>query len=86
MSLNPFILALWAAVAAKSVIPGIWVLTPITLVLRVVLVAMLLIAGILSSVSLIFALYASFFTTSLSLLKSTKTGINLSTSDLCTSD
>ena len=49
---------------------------------RVVLVAKLVMSGILSSISLIWALYKSFlttmfFTTSLSLLKSTGVGNNL---------
>ena len=62
-------------------------LTLFILALRVVLVAKLVISGILSSIFFILALYTSFlttsfFTTSLSLLKSTGTGTNLSTSNL----
>ena len=61
----------------------------IYITLRVVLVAKLVISGILSSLFLILTLYtsylaASFFTTSLSLLKSTGTCANLSTSNLST--
>ena len=53
------------------------------MVLRVVLVAKLVISGILSSIFLILALYSVFlttlfFTTVLSLLKSTGAGANLS--------
>ena len=55
--------------------------------LRVVLVFKLVISGILSSISLILSLYTSFlrtsfFTTPLSLLKSTGAGTNLSSSNL----
>ena len=62
-------------------------LTSFILALRVVLVAKLVISGILSSIFLILALYTSFlttlfFTTSLNLLQSTKTGTNLSTFNL----
>ena len=57
--------------------------------LRIVLVAKLVISGILSSIFLILALYSvflttSFFTTLLSLLKSTGKSANLSTSNLST--
>ena len=53
------------------------------------MVAKLVVSGILSSIFFILALYtsfliSSFFTTSLSLLKSTGTGTNLSTSNLST--
>ena len=56
-------------------------------VLRIVLVPNLVMSGILSSIFLILALYSvflttSFFTTLLSLLKSTGTGANLSISNL----
>ena len=66
---------------------GISPLTSFILALRVVLVTKLVISGILSSIFVIFALYASFlttlfFTTSLSLLKSTILDINLSISYL----
>ena len=59
------------------------------LALRETLVAKLVILGILSSIFLILALYTSylttsFFTKSRSLLKSTKTGTTLSTSNLST--
>ena len=64
-------------------------LTSFILALRVVLVAKLVISGILFSPFFILALYTSFLTTyffptSLSLLKSTGKGINLSTSYLST--
>ena len=77
------------AVVAKLVILGIPLLTSFNLALRVVLIAKLVTSSILSSISLILALYTSFlttsfFTTSLSLLKSTETGLNLSTCDLST--
>ena len=60
-------------------------LTSFILALRIVLVAKLIISGILSLIFLILALYTpfltiSFFTTSLSLLKSTGIDANLSTS------
>ena len=65
-----------AVLVAKLVILGISALTSFILVLRIVLVAKLVISGILSSIFLILALYSvflttSFFTTLLSLLKST---------------
>ena len=87
--LTSFILALRAALVAKLVILSISFLTSFILALRVVLVANLVISGILSSLSLILALYTSFltrsfFTTSLSLLKSTRTGTILSTANLST--
>ena len=74
---------------AKLVMLGISSFTSFILALTVVLVAKLVISGILFSVFLILALYTSFlttsfFTTSLSLLKSTGTGTNLSTSNLST--
>ena len=73
----------------KSVILGISPLTSFTLALRTALVGKLVILGISSSIILILALYKSFLilsflTTSLSLLKSTGTGTNLSTSNLST--
>ena len=76
-------------VVAKLVMLGISLLTSFILALTVVLVAKLVISGILFSIFLILALYTSFlttsfFTTSLSLLKSTGTGTNLSTSNLST--
>ena len=79
--LTSFILALRAAVAAKLVILGISPLTSFTLALRKALVAKLVISGILSSIffylSIIYLfLTASFFTSSLSLLKSIGTGFN----------
>ena len=53
---------------------------------KLVILVILVILGILSSITLILALYTpflttSFFTKSLSLLKSTGTGANLSTSN-----
>ena len=92
--LTSFILALRAAVVDKLVILGISFLTSFTLSL-IVLVANIryfiryLIWGILSSISLILALQTSYFqiiifTTLLSLLTSTGTGTNLSTSNLST--
>ena len=87
--LTSFILTLRAVVVAKLVILGLLSLTYFILAIRVVLVAKLVILGILSSTFFILALYisflaTSFFTTSLSLLKSTGTGTNLSTSNLST--
>ena len=84
-----FVLALREVVIAKLAMLGISFLTSFILALRVVLVAELVMSGILSSILLILALYTSFLTTSsftisLSLLKSTGTGTNLSTSDLTT--
>ena len=66
---------------------GISFLTPFILAFRVVLVAKLVISGDLSSISLIWALYTSFLTTSffitlLSLLKWTRISTNLTTSNL----
>ena len=74
---------------AKLVILDISFLNSFILVLRAAAAAKLLILGILSSISLMLALYTSFLTTSffttlLSLLKSTETGTNLSTSNLFT--
>ena len=71
---------------AKLIILHISPLISFILTLRVLLVAMLVISGILSSISLILALYksfltTSFFTTSLISLKSTGTAFNLSTSN-----
>ena len=82
-------LALRATVVAKLVLLGILFSTSFMLGSTVVLVAKLVISGILSSIVLILALYTSFlttsfFTTSLSLLESTGTGTNLSTSILST--
>ena len=66
---------------------GISPLTSFILALRVVLVAKLVMSGILSSKFFILALYTSFltksfFTTALTLLKSTGTDTNLSKSTL----
>ena len=74
--LTSFILALRAVVVAKLVILVISFLTSFILALRALLVAKLVLSGILSSISLILAIYRSFltisfFTISLSLLKST---------------
>ena len=84
--LTPFILAIIEALVTKSVILGTSFLTSVILGLRVVLVAKLVISGIFSSISLILALHTSFlaslfFTTLLSLLKSTGAGTNLSISN-----
>ena len=84
-----FSAAVNAEVVAKSLIFGILALTSFILVLRIVLVANLVISGILSSIFLILRSYSvflttSFFTTLLSLLKSTGTGANLSISNLST--
>ena len=78
-----------AKVVAKPLILGISVLTSFIFVLKIVLVAKLVISGILSSIFFILALYSvflttSFFTTLLSLLKSTGTGASLSISNLPT--
>ena len=85
--LTSFILALGAEVVAKLVM--LCPLTSFILELSVVLVAKLIISGHLSSIFLILVLYTSFlttsfFTASLSLLESTGTGTNLSTSNLST--
>ena len=82
-----FSTAVRAAIVAKLVILSISPLTSSILALREALVAKLVISGILSSIFLILALYTSFlttlfFTTSLNLLQSTKTGTNLSTFNL----
>ena len=87
LPLTSFTLALKAEVVAKLVIVDISFLTSFILESRVVLVAKLVISGILSSIFLILALYTSFsttsfFTTSLSLFKSTGTGTNFSTYNL----
>ena len=72
---------------AKLVILGISPLMSFILALRVVLVAKLVISGILSSIFFYLSIIYIFFNdiifiTSLSLLKSTGTGNNLSTSNL----
>ena len=77
-----FSTAVGAVRVAKLVILSILFLTLFILALRVVLVAKLVISCILSSTFFILALYTSFmmtsfFTTSLSLLYSTRTGTNL---------
>ena len=77
-----FSTAVRARVAAKLVILGILPLTSFILALREASVANLVTSGILSSIFFILALFTSFlmtsfFTTSLSLLKSTGTGTNL---------
>ena len=87
--LTAFILVLREALLAKLVILGISSLTSFILVLKEVLIAKLVISRILSSIYLILALFTSFLTTSvaatsLSLLKSTGTGTNLSRSNLST--
>ena len=87
--LNAFILALRESLVAKLVILGISPLTSFILALTVVLAAKLVISGDLSSVFFFLALCTSFlktsfFTTLLSLLESTGTGTNLSTSNLST--
>ena len=84
-SLTSFIIELREALVAKLVILGVSALTLFISALTEALVAKLLMFGILSSIVFILALYASFlttscFTTSLSLLKLTGTGTNLSTS------
>ena len=83
MFLTSFILGLRAVVVAKLVILGISPLISFILELRVVLVAKLVIPDILSLILFILTLYTSFLTTSfytksLSLLKSTGTVANLS--------
>ena len=80
--LTSFTLALREALVAKLIILGISPLISFILALREALVAQLVISGILSSIFLNLALYTSFLTTSffitsLLLLKSTGTGINL---------
>ena len=84
-----FSTAVSAEVVIRPLILGILALTSFTFVLRIVLVAKLVISGILSSMFLILALYSvllttSFFTASLSLLKSTGKGANLSLSNIST--
>ena len=84
-----FSTAVRALVVAKLVIFGIPSLTSFILALREVFVAKLVMSGILSSIFFILALYTSFLTTSfftisLSLLRPTGTGTNLSTSNLST--
>ena len=78
-----------AVALAKLVILGILPLTSFILALRVVLVAKFVISGILSSIFFILALYTSFLTTSffttlLSLLKSTGVVSNFPISNLST--
>ena len=82
-----FSTAVTVVVVVKLAVLDILPLTSFILESRVVLVAKLVISGILASIFLILALYTSFlttsfFTTSLSLLKSTTAGENLSTSNL----
>ena len=89
LPLTSFILALREAWVATLVILGISFLTSYILASKVVLLARSVIPVILSSIFLILALYTSFltrsvFTKSFSLLKSTATGTNLSTSYLST--
>ena len=89
LPLTSFVLALRAAIVAKFVILDISPLTSFNLALGVVLVATLVISGALLSILFILGLdtsflTASFFTTSFNLLKSTRTGRNLSTYDLST--
>ena len=60
---NLFATAVRAAVVAKLVILGIFLLTQFILTLRVVLVAELVISGILSPTFFILALYTSFLIT-----------------------
>ena len=84
-----FILTLKAVVVAQLIILCISHLTSFLLPLREELVAKLVISGILCSIFFIFEFYTSFlttsfFTTSLSLLKSTGIGTNLSTCNLST--
>ena len=84
-----FLTALRAFLVAKWVILVISSLISFTLALRVVLVAQLVMSGILCSMFLILALHTSFlmtsfFTTSLSLHKSTGTATNSTTSNLST--
>ena len=81
--------AVKAVAVAKLVILGIWFSNSFILVVRVVLVAKLVISGILTSIFFNLALYTpflttSFFTTSLSLLKSRASGTNLLTFNLST--
>ena len=85
LPLTSFISALRASIVAKLLILGISPLTSFILALRVVLVAKLVISGILSEhYAYISFLTTLFFTTSLSLLRSSRTGTNLSTSNLST--
>ena len=84
-----FSTAVRAVVVAKLVILGIWFFTSFILALRLVLVAKLVISGIQSLIFFLLALHTSFsttsfFTTSLSLLKSRGKGNTLSTSNLST--
>ena len=85
-ALTSFIQALEETLVGKLVILYILFSNSFILALRVILVAKLVISGIFSSKFLILALHTSFlttsfFTTSLSLLKSTGTGFNLSASN-----
>ena len=82
-----FSTALRALVVAKLVMLGISPLALFILALKVFLRVKLVISDTLSSIFFILALYtffitASFFTTSLSLFKSTRTDTNFSTSKL----
>ena len=87
--MTSFILALKEGLVVRLVILGISPLTSFILALREAVVAKLLFYQVFYLQFLILALYTSFlmtlfFTTSLSLLKSTGTGTNLSTSNLST--
>ena len=89
MFLSSIILVLRAAVVAKLVILGILFLTSSVLALRAVVVTKLVKLAILFSIFFILALYTSFltksfFTTLLSLFKSTGGGTNLSKFSLST--
>ena len=84
-----FSTAVNAEVGAKPVRLGISFLTSSIFVLRLLLVAKLLISAILSSIFFVLTSYSvflttSFLTTSLNLLKSVGTGVNLSISSLST--
>ena len=79
-----FSTAVNAEVGAKPVILGISFLTSSIFVLRLLLVAKLLISAILSSIFFVLTSYSVFLTTSLNLLKSVGTGVNLSISSLST--
>ena len=84
-----FLTVVKAAVVSKLVTSGISPLLSFILALREVLVSKLVISGIWFLIFFILALYTSFLTTSfftmsISLLKSTGTGINLLTSNLST--
>ena len=86
-----FLIAIRAAAVAKLIILDISPLISFILALREELVTKIVILGILSSMLLILALYTSCLTTtfsaiSLSLIKKTETGSNVSTSYLSTLD